>query len=376
MFIINRKENRVAPIEEKSFHDLHFKERDHLQEWIVHNPEFFGEELLFIQKEFDGFENTRERLDLLALDKAGNIVVIENKLDDSGRDVTWQVLKYASYCSSLSKHHIRNIYQQYLDKYEKGNDAGVQIAEFLGVNDFEEAELNKSQRMILVAAKFRKEVTSTVLWLLNNYRLKIQCFKVTPFEHNGELILNIEKIIPVKEVEEFIISVAEKNLEESDTQEKVKTWHATRIAYWNKLLEAYNKTASKTFQNISPTKDNWLMGGVGLGGVGVVFCVTGKSARVEFNISRPSQEENKFIFDLLLKKKEIIESDFGGRLSWERNDNLKFSKIKDEILDVNVFERSDWDKMIKYHVDAMLRLENAIKKHIKGIKQHISKLNA
>jgi hypothetical protein len=28
-----------------------------------------GEELLIIQKEFDGFEDTNERLDLLALDK-------------------------------------------------------------------------------------------------------------------------------------------------------------------------------------------------------------------------------------------------------------------------------------------------------------------
>jgi len=42
---------------------------------------------LVIQKEFDGFNETNERLDLLALDKQGNIVVIENKLDDSGKDV-------------------------------------------------------------------------------------------------------------------------------------------------------------------------------------------------------------------------------------------------------------------------------------------------
>ena len=39
--------------------------------------------------------------------------VIENKLDDSGKDVTWQVLKYASYCSSLTKQNIIDIYQKY-----------------------------------------------------------------------------------------------------------------------------------------------------------------------------------------------------------------------------------------------------------------------
>jgi RecB family endonuclease NucS len=63
---------------------------------------------LIIQKEFDGFNDTKERLDLLALDKQGNLVIIENKLDDSGKDVTWQVIKYASlggknYLSILSE---------------------------------------------------------------------------------------------------------------------------------------------------------------------------------------------------------------------------------------------------------------------------------
>ncbi len=84
-----------------------FGERSHLQEWLANNPEALGEEILIIQKEFDGFNDTNERLDLLGLDKQGNLVVIENKLDDTGRDVTWQVLKYASYCSTLKKEQIK-----------------------------------------------------------------------------------------------------------------------------------------------------------------------------------------------------------------------------------------------------------------------------
>ena len=92
MFVIDKTTNRITAIKPKKFSDLGFKERENLQEWLEHNTEAFGEEFLFIQKEFDGFDDTRERLDLLALDKNGNIVVIENKLDDSGRDVTWSKL--------------------------------------------------------------------------------------------------------------------------------------------------------------------------------------------------------------------------------------------------------------------------------------------
>jgi hypothetical protein len=64
---------------------------------LPRNHRAFGEELLVIQKEFSGFSDTHERLDILALDKQGSLVLIENKLDDTGRDVTWQALKYASY---------------------------------------------------------------------------------------------------------------------------------------------------------------------------------------------------------------------------------------------------------------------------------------
>src|SRR5690625_793310 len=103
MFRINKNKNVIEALERPSFQELGFRERENLQEWICHNPEVFGEDLLIIQKEFDGFNETRERLDLLALDKDGNLVIIENKLDDSGRDVVWQSLKYASYCSSLTK---------------------------------------------------------------------------------------------------------------------------------------------------------------------------------------------------------------------------------------------------------------------------------
>ena len=192
MYLIDKKNNRLSKIEEKTFSELGFKEREHLQEWLANEPAVFGEDLLIIQKEFDGFADTRERLDLLALDKDGNLVIIENKLDDSGRDVTWQALKYASYCSSLSKEEIRVIFQDYLTRCGSGETAEEKLCEFYG-KEYDEISLNKGtgQRIILVAAKFRKEVTSTVLWLMN-YNIRIQCFRVTPYKKDDELFLDIE----------------------------------------------------------------------------------------------------------------------------------------------------------------------------------------
>ncbi|MEE9364784.1 MAG: hypothetical protein V3U92_19460 [Cellulophaga sp.] len=191
MYLINKAENRITKLEQKTFSELKFREREHLQEWIANNPSTLGEELLIIQKEFSGFSETNERLDLLALDKFGNLVIIENKLDDSGKDVTWQTIKYASYCSSLTKQEIIKIFQEYLGTTSKAED---KISEFYDNKEIEEILLNQglnSQRLIMIAAKFRKEVTSSVLWLMN-FKMRIQCFKVTPFSLNEQLFLNFE----------------------------------------------------------------------------------------------------------------------------------------------------------------------------------------
>jgi len=110
MYILNKDKNELIPVDETTFKALGLRERKDLQEWIAKTPSVLGEELLIIQKEFDGFDDTNERLDLLALDKRGNVVVIENKLDDSGKDTVWQVLKYASYCSQLTIPQIKDIF--------------------------------------------------------------------------------------------------------------------------------------------------------------------------------------------------------------------------------------------------------------------------
>ena len=369
MFIIDKEKNRIVKIASQSFSDLGFKEREHLQEWLENNPEAFGEELLVIQKEFDGFDDTKERLDLLAIDKFGNLVVIENKLDDSGRDATWQVLKYASYCSSLSKFQIKEIYQIYLQKKGTQEEAESNISEFLGAEDFGEIQLNQNQRIILVSGNYRKEVTSTVLWLLTNYNLKIQCFKTTPYSFGEQTFLNVEQIIPVKEAEEFTIRMAEKAQEEKNTQNELTTRHKLRLEFWQLLLQSFS-AKSTLFSSISPSKDSWISAGSGVSSVGYNFCVGKKHARTEVYMSRSSKEENKFIFDKLKEQKPTIEA-IAQPLVWERLDNKKASRIKQELTDVSLYEKDDWNKIIDYMMDSMIKIESAFKKPLQKINKEL-----
>lgn len=371
MYIINEHENKIEKVQQKTFHELGFKERENLQEWIANNPECLGEDLLIIQKEFNGFNDTNERLDLLALDKQGNLVVIENKLDDSGKDVVWQVLKYVSYCSSLTKQNITDIYQQYLNKNGKKEIAEENITEFYQNTELSELKLNQgsSQRIILIAANFRKEVTSTILWLLN-YKIRAQCFKVTPYKNDSQLYLDIEQIIPIQDIGDYVINMAEKVQEDIVVQEVEKERHKLRFDFWTQYLKVVQEKCD-FYDNISPSKSNWIGTGSGISGVAFNSVISNYYARVEIYLSRNQKEENKQIFDELFKEKNVIEKEFGSSLVWERLDSKKACRIKYEMSNSDYFNHDDWNKMIEFMSDNLPKLINTFSIRLKKIGQKI-----
>ena len=375
MYRIDKTTNTIQKLEKRKFSDLGFRERDHLQEWLAKYPEALGESLLIIQKEFNGFDDTNERLDLLALDKEGNLVVIENKLDDSGKDVTWQALKYVSYCSTLNKAQILDIYQKYIDRHEDGGDARTKIVEFLEEEDFDSLMLNKGtdQRIILVANNYRKEVTSTVMWLLE-HQIEIQCFKAVPYSMGEELFLQVEQIIPTPEAKDFMIGINIKEQEFKNSESELKNRHYVRLEFWKQLLGQIKQSKSDLFANISPSKDHWLSAGSGMRGVPFTFVFLKQFGRVELYISRNNTEENKQVFDELYKQRDAIEASFGDILDWERMDDKKASRVKYE-KPFDGYSKESWNEMIPFMINAMERLEIAFKEPLERINKKLKNPN-
>ncbi len=373
MYQIDKKMNRIIRLQEKKFTDLKFNERGHLQEWLANEPMALGEELLIVQKEFDGFDDTRERLDLLALDKDGNLVIIENKLDDSGRDVVWQALKYASYCSTLKKEQIVEVYQKYLDKYFHGRDAQTLICEFLGEPDIGEVVINggNQQRLMFVAAHFRKEVTSTVLWLLS-HSIRLQCFKVTPYAMGESLLLNLEQIIPTPEAAEYMIGISQKEAEVKTTEKEAKDRHRIRQEFWSKALEALRSSKTDLFNNISPSKDHWISAGSGVSNCPYNLIFGHNIIRVELQITLGTKVDNKYIFDQLFAEKDKIEGTFGHKLSWDRLDDRISSYVRYGLA-VDGDNREDWPEMIAWLITHIIKMEAAFKKPLAEAAQAFKK---
>lgn len=356
MYRINPHSNRITALKKISFSEQGFTERAHLQEWLANQPDALGEELLIIQKEFDGFDDTRERLDLLALDKSGALVIIENKLDDSGRDVVWQALKYAAYCSTLSKTQVADVYQRFLDKQGGGLDAKRQICEFLGTEEFDEVALNHGidQRLIMVAAEFRKEVTSAAIWLLK-HGVRVQCFKATPYQDGADLFLSIDQLIPLPEAEELMIGIAEKEVEEQTVERSRTKRHQLRVDFWYQTLEALERANVKLYANVSPRHDHWLDVSSGLSGVAYSMVLNRDEVRMDFCLDRPSKEQNKMLFDLLHARADEFTAAYGMPLAWRRMDDKKVSIIEASCPCAG-HDRQNWPTMIDWFVDQVQRM--------------------
>lgn len=357
MYLFDHESNSLVKVDKCSFKSLGLDERNNLQEWIAKEPSSLGEELLIIQKEFDGFSDTRERLDLLALDKRGNLVVIENKLDDSGRDVTWQAIKYASYCSSLTKQDIVEIYQKYLGTTISAEES---LSEFFDGRDLTDIEINvgNTQRIFFVAANFRKEVTSSVMWLLN-FNIRIKCFKVTPYKYNDKVLLDFDQIIPIKDADDYTIKIATKTQNETQSAEASRIRYTNRQNFWAEFIE-YNKSHSGLFGTSAGTTDSWLGKSIkGFSGVNINICIYNSSTRSEVYINTGDKEKNKQIFDYLLSHKKEIEQLFGEELVWQRLDDKVTCRIRIDRDDLSYLNPEHHEAIFAFFVDTTNRIMKA-----------------
>ena len=116
LYRVSPESQQSERIEEVDFAKLGFQERRDIQEWVEANPGILGDDLLIIGKEFSGFDRTDERLDLLAVDSDGKMVVIELKRDDTGADAHWQAIKYASYFQRTTSDEIVGMAAAYWDE--------------------------------------------------------------------------------------------------------------------------------------------------------------------------------------------------------------------------------------------------------------------
>jgi hypothetical protein len=212
------------------------REVEDLEKWIKDNPIILGQDILIIGEQV---RTKSGPLDLLGIDKSGNLVIIELKRDRLPREVIAQALDYVSDISSWD-----------LDKVsdECYKFSSMPLEDYLNEN-FEEIELedlkvNENQRLLLVGFSIDEPLERMIEWLSNNYGVGVNAVILKYIQtRSGDEFVARTMIIP-EELEKERIRKTGNKIEISDEPGHYE------IEELKNLLKRYLAENRKTTQRI------------------------------------------------------------------------------------------------------------------------------
>jgi len=285
--------------------------------WLAKNIDVLGEklgmDLSLMEREADVGESFEA--DLLVEGPGGDLVVIENQFGKSDHDHLGKILTYLTNLEAKTAVWI----------CENPQPEHIEAVDWLNKNSPQD---------------------------ISFYLIRLEAFQ-------------IENSPPAPHFS--IVSEPSKQMKEAGAvKEEMAERHIRRLDFWEKLLEK-SKVKTDLFLNVSRSKENWITTGAGKAGLAYVYVILMNSARVELYIDTGDANKNKKIFDELYKKREQIETDFGDQLDWQRLDDKRASRIAKIVENKGLVNIDDWFSIQDNMIDAMIRLEKALSKHIRQI---------
>lgn len=114
-------------------------------------------------------------IDLLAMDRDGELIVLELKKDKTPREVVAQLLDYGSWVRNLKDEHIASIYESYLKKFYSGSPATSLDSAFctrFQVSQMPDV-LNESHQLVVVASALDPSTERIVTYLADVHGVPI-----------------------------------------------------------------------------------------------------------------------------------------------------------------------------------------------------------
>jgi hypothetical protein len=352
------------PINTASFAAMKILERGDIQRLLRKQIDVLGDDLYVLAEEFSDWDDSRRRIDLLAIDKQANLVVIELKRTNDGGLMDLQSIRYASMVSAMTFERAEQIHAEFLLAIgESAEEAQDRMLAFLGWEEHDEETFAPDVRILLVSEDFGKELTTAVLWLRER-DIDIRCVRLCPYQDGEKRLIDVQQIIPLPAANEYQVQLREK---EQVGRKKRAERYDVRLKFWEGLV-AITRNRKTRHANIKPGSFSWMGASSGIRGLGFNYVIVQEYGVAELYIDRGDTTENKRIFDHLYSRKGEIEKAFGDTLSWERLDTKRASRIK------HVIERggyrspeSLWPEIHSEMVDVMIKLEAALKPELASL---------
>ncbi len=211
-------------------------ERGHLQEWVLAHPRMLGADAKIVTFEFDRWASSSgapsaDRLDVLAVDRSGRLIVAELKRDKAPDTVTMQAINYAAMVSRFSLDTLSEAHALHLGGSATPSEARLELQEWAAeISD----ETLAPPRIVLLASDFGPSVTNTALFLFEA-GLDIRLRRYQLYETaSGERVLSVSQLLPVPDAEDFMI----KPRSSASTQAEARTRRERRATIAERLVSS------------------------------------------------------------------------------------------------------------------------------------------
>ncbi len=169
-----------------------------LEAMIVKDPRILsGDWMLIGRQEQTGLGG---RIDLLAIEPDGSLVLIELKRERTPRDIIAQALDYASWVERLEAEEVSQIYQRFSSG---GNLAEAFKARF--GSELAEEDLNQSHQIVIVAAELDAP-TERIVGYLHDRGIAVNVLFFQVFQHGAELLLSRAWLIDPREAQANVVA--------------------------------------------------------------------------------------------------------------------------------------------------------------------------
>ncbi len=366
MPIYELQSDRIVQLKETGFRDAGLSERYDLQRLLREQIEVIASDVLIIAEEFGEWEESKRRIDLLGVDRDGNLVVFELKRTEDGGFMDLQAIRYAAMVSTMTFERAIQVYEESLRKLGSDKDATSELLDFLGWDEADEDHFAQAVRLVLVSADFSKELTTSVLWL-NAQGLDVRCVRLKPYQDGNRTLVDVQQVIPLPEAMDYTVQIrAKSELQRLDREDRGDKRRLCKD-FWAGLLAASNRR-TQLFANRTPSADHWLGTGLGVSGLHVNYVILEHVSRIELVMARPDMEWNKKVYDLLAAKRRSVEEAYGPGLDWRRRDGQKQSMVQVTLATGGYRDPEEtWPETQEAMVDAMVRFEAALRPHVEHL---------
>lgn len=252
------------------------------------------------------------RCDLVARDESSAVkVIIENQLEQSNHDHLGKIITYAS-----------------------GLDAQV---------------------IVWIVKQAKGEHKSAIEWLNNNTNGDVNFFLIELHAYTIGNSIPAPYFKVVEEPNDF-----KKNTKVNGSNADLNRSQSERLEFWNRFNEILIDRG-KPFNIRKATTGHWYDIALGTSEAHISINLVNKESLVVIDLYI---NDNKEIFDRLYELKEQIESELGFKMTWDRLDNSKASRIKYGIKGLNFDDHSNYDDLMNKIIDIAVKMRDVFKKYI------------